>query len=786
MNRKRIRQTWLSVLMLIVVNYGSVTAEVIPVASALHVLPPLGKAYDDLSNFDATLLDYLTVSICRLEADTCTTVQEFTSTDGKGLDHILLQEEEGEQKYHVNWDPATDDFGHEFEIRFLVAGLEVDAIECTPRGKRTVPIKFRIDNHPLIRAHVFCEIGLSAVEAAKVLIAEFSLTMEDLLPVLMASCFDCIDVSEVLKDTFELTAVDTVLPLIDAGCDCEVIGEALASTFGTTADDTTRILLNAGCDCEAVGSVLKNIFNVTPQSAAHILISAGCSCEATGDVLRNTFLLSDEEATRILVAAGCDDYLNLLAPTFAPQLRFDGGAFNFPMSAQTYYKAIIETGDWQVEKYPNMENTDSSTLNNSDKKVPTYYRAVRCGNQVRIFYWWFYGWQAPCFLNQGRHNGDWEQVMVTLSEDATEVAAVTFWQHAGWYTRLAYSDGQACPPPTSDFDHCSFELFDQTHPVVYVGRIAHGSYSSMGGSPDPIMTCLYHYDVRYFTNPALRLDTWANLVNIDAGTETWRQADVQWGYGGVKTSDRKDIDNPPVNYMMASCKGDSWYNPLVTNGCWLSQCRAGDKCNLFISLAYCVSPINIYDICYTIPTTDAGLLYKSASTAALINMDREQTIEFLAMVFTEDYEMTGQAEQDQSFETLAMVLDESLETNGEEPVVEDDFLTVPEAGQTTEMSPDPAVRLPYIAEVARLVLAMTLDINPDQLRAAFEDGLTPCQICEAQGMDISEVLAAEWPTREGIIQEAVASEFISPAEADWLRGFLDALPELCQEEGQFE
>lgn len=291
----------------------------------------------------------------------------------------------------------------------------MDAIECTPRGKRTVPIQFRIDNHPLIRAHVLCEIGLSAVEAAEVLIAEFTLTMEDLLPVLMASCFDCVDVSEVLKDTFWLTADDTVLILIDAGCDCEVIGEALASTFGTTADETASILLAGGCDCDAVGSVLKNTFDVTPQSAAHILISAGCSCEATGEVLRNTFGLSDEEADPILVGAGCDTELSLLAKKFAPQLRFDWTADNFPMPAQMYYDNVIVTGRWKDEEYPHMENIDRNTVIHNI--IPTYYRAERCGgNQVRIVYWWFYGYQAPCWPpDKGRHNGDWEHVMVTLS-----------------------------------------------------------------------------------------------------------------------------------------------------------------------------------------------------------------------------------------------------------------------------------------------------------------------------------------------------------------------------------
>ena len=395
------------------------------------------------------------------------------------------------------------------------------------------------------------------------------------------------------------------------------------------------------------------------------------------------------------------------------------------------------------------------------------------------------------------------------------MAAVTFFQHAGWYTRLASdSDWRACPSCHFPWEKCGLELFEETHPVVYVGKYAHGSYHNEGGLPCPVC-CAYQYDWRVHLNPALRLDTWAYLVNLDAGTETWIEPSVQWGYDGVHTP--PTITSDP-DCGMFSCKGPFFDRPFDTenpNGCWLSQCRAGDRSEFLSEGAHCFHcpwgytafytlggvlvcapndcllcfwkwiPIRSYEIRYTIPDTDAGLLRPIATRAAAV-MDQEQMLDLLAMVFDEDSEMTGQAEKDQSFETLAMLLDESLEATGEEPVEEDDFVTEPEAGPPTEMSSDPAARWPYIAEVARLVLAMTLDIDPEQLRAAFEDGLTPCQICEAQGMDISEVLAAEWPTREGIIQEAVASEFISPAEADWLRGMLAALPELCQYEGALE
>lgn len=52
--------------------------------------------------------------------------------------------------------------------------------------------------------------------------------------------------------------------------------------------------------------------------------------------------------------------------------------------------------------------------------------------------------------------------MVILSEDATRVAVVTYWQHAGWYTRIGGRDG--------------FGIVDGTHPIVYAGLKNHGSY----------------------------------------------------------------------------------------------------------------------------------------------------------------------------------------------------------------------------------------------------------------------------------------------------------------------
>ncbi|MBI3231329.1 MAG: hypothetical protein HYZ45_14545, partial [Burkholderiales bacterium] len=116
-----------------------------------------------------------------------------------------------------------------------------------------------------------------------------------------------------------------------------------------------------------------------------------------------------------------------LAAKFAPKLRFDRAAVGYPMSAQPFYEAMQRNRNGATFVPP--ENLDVTSLHSG--KVPTYYQVRQFGNQVRIHYWWFYGFQHPCFLDQGQHNGDWEHIMVTLAEDKNSIAAVTYYQHNG-------------------------------------------------------------------------------------------------------------------------------------------------------------------------------------------------------------------------------------------------------------------------------------------------------------------------------------------------------------------
>uniref|UniRef100_A0A7S0A6S7 Uncharacterized protein n=1 Tax=Pyrodinium bahamense TaxID=73915 RepID=A0A7S0A6S7_9DINO len=90
--------------------------------------------------------------------------------------------------------------------------------------------------------------------------------------------------------------------------------------------------------------------------------------------------------------------------------------------------------------------------------TPTYYEEHTCGSFIVFSYWLWYGWQNACFADHGAHGNDWEHISVYVGLDG-QVAKVMFFQHSGHYTRRAGT----------------FES-EYGHPVVYVGKNAHGSY----------------------------------------------------------------------------------------------------------------------------------------------------------------------------------------------------------------------------------------------------------------------------------------------------------------------
>ncbi|MHC4962160.1 MAG: NPP1 family protein, partial [Planctomycetota bacterium] len=364
----------------------------------------------------------------------------------------------------------------------------------TVKSNRMLPIKFCIENHPSIWARVLRTKGISAFDAANLLIDQFDLTAAQMTQLLVDEEYDIFRIGTVLRDLFGLEAEEMAQVLKDIGSySASEIAEVLLSLFSFDDEpmDIARILKNVGFGAAQILDVLKAPpFNLTDQEVLAILESLGFSSE---DLFGIT-------------ARG-------LAEQFAPQLRFDALAWTFPMSAQEYFENNIESAIGPIE------NTDPSTLTAADPNLvpPTYFKAFKVDNQVRILYWWYYGWQPGCVTPigiKGTHDGDWEHVMVILSEDASKVVAVAYWQHSGWYTRLAQggdSDrflGASYRPGLS---------FYEDHPIVYVGLGQHGSYHNQGG--DLLFNCAYYGDFRIYDG--LHLDCERNLKSLADIEEDW-------------------------------------------------------------------------------------------------------------------------------------------------------------------------------------------------------------------------------------------------------------------------
>jgi len=311
---------------------------------------------------------------------------------------------------------------------------------------------------------------------------------------------------------------------------------------------------------------------------------------------------------------------------FAPLLKFDSGAgsYGYPMSAETYYNTVV-----QSKSVTQMQNTDPNTIKPGNR-IPIYYQLRQFGSQVRIRYWIFYGYQAPCInINgTGSHNGDWEDITVILKQDQSGIAAVQYGQHGGRYMRIAGSRDAPC----TAVGHCDgnhgFQL-SGTHPVAYIGRTAHGTFhdSSSGLAAAPGGSCTYYGDSRNGGGPSM--ETWGNPVSLDGNAESWLAADRKqnfpWGPDGVNT-------HPTMaTFPTASCTGDA-NQGLDNAGCFKSECLSGDDQAVGNCIKECkpgytnvgltcnkgkwpwewsvygrMNSGNHYGYAFTIPSTDAGL-----------------------------------------------------------------------------------------------------------------------------------------------------------------------------------
>ena len=117
-------------------------------------------------------------------------------------------------------------------------------------------------------------------------------------------------------------------------------------------------------------------------------------------------------------------------------------------------------------------------------EVPVYYEFTPHGKELRITYWFFFGYSRPhkfpgapeSLRDRYSHEGDWENIDVALTLDRAKPVAVYFYGH-GHPQRQRWTD--TCKLVDGAEDCVSGNA---GHPIVYSAWESHASYPTPGGT----------------------------------------------------------------------------------------------------------------------------------------------------------------------------------------------------------------------------------------------------------------------------------------------------------------
>ncbi|TVR94850.1 MAG: hypothetical protein EA416_02905, partial [Trueperaceae bacterium] len=278
------------------------------VGDAFRFLEPLASNTPDPDELDTTLTDFLSVEVCLVANDDCTLL---ATLDADGIDSAQLRLED-DAFYMVNWTPGPSDIevGATQRIAVLVAGAEIGQVErvSTSRGdlRRTLPIRFHVEDHPVIRVRVLNEQGFSASEIAQVLLDDFGLPPEETARLLAEDLdpFGAIAIAEALDDVYDVAAEEAAAILRTVGFDARDVTSVLDQVYGLAPDPLTAVLASAGFDAGEITDALDAVLELGEQVIAAALQLAGFGVDAITGALSTVLGLPADVIATALAFAG--------------------------------------------------------------------------------------------------------------------------------------------------------------------------------------------------------------------------------------------------------------------------------------------------------------------------------------------------------------------------------------------------------------------------------------------------------------------------------------------------
>ncbi len=211
------------------------------------------------------------------------------------------------------------------------------------------------------------------------------------------------------------------------------------------------------------------------------------------------------------------------------------------------YKFDRAAGEYCYPDWPSAAN-DYNCVTSLNANAPVFYQVNTCGGETVYTYWLWYGLQKPCIFNQGTHGDDWEHVSVYVNPSNGEVSKVVYHQHGGHYTRR----------------RGEYKAKGE-RPIVYIGKVAHGSYHIDCNGACSFSEFLNHGcygSVRFCIGGCGYWDDFRNPKNSDDELTTPQLHPLQKGQNidGITRPDREICG-------LATCEGSD-SRSLLESGCW--------------------------------------------------------------------------------------------------------------------------------------------------------------------------------------------------------------------------
>ena len=346
-------------------------------ADILHFLPPL-MPQTPRTEFDRSLVEWVAVHVCEYHGADCVEITRFDAESSEPR-RVRLSG----NHYHATW--STEGLGAGmYRLHVTVAGLDVGGLNLmVQRGwilntvtgaslgrvGRTVPVAFRIDADPAVRARVMREIGATSVEIAERLNAEFGSDVPDISALLYTEGFDASATGEALKLTFpDVTPEVAGTAMFEAGYEPVDVAHSLYDWWKANSPVVIPLLEAFGLTPEDVAWAVVDVYDFTAEQLVEALAAAEWGIDKVARGLDYVFSLEGHEIIDILEASGewtveqivrgLNEGLNWSKEAIAWAIRESGITAEDAMAAlETVFElgaqgmlALVEAADWADEQ----------------------------------------------------------------------------------------------------------------------------------------------------------------------------------------------------------------------------------------------------------------------------------------------------------------------------------------------------------------------------------------------------------------------------------------------------